>query len=401
MQLLALTLQYDLSKEKEFIKKSRVGLSAAANTFQNNLVKGLAANDIFFRIVHTPPFAPFPQYKQLVIPSETTTICGVSAEQIGYINLPVIKQWIRTAKYKKAVTRWIKNTEGEKCILVYSLYLPFEKVLKYVKRRFPEVKTLLICTDLPCEFGILPKNPIKAFLYNQYGKKTLSYGEYIDSYVLLTDQMKNPLKAQNKPYVVVEGIADSTAALNQTEIPSEEKILLYTGSLNHAFGIADLVDAFEKIESSNYRLWICGAGECEKHIVEAAKRDSRITFFGYVDKEKIAELQSKATVLVNPRKNEGEYTKYSFPSKTMEYMLSGKPVLMYKLDGIPDEYDDYLYYFSGTSIEQIAKGIIDVCEKPSSELKDFGQQAQAFVAEHKNACCQAKKIIELLESNEG
>ena len=38
---------------------------------------------------------------------------------------------------------------------------------------------------------------------------------------------------------------------------------------------------------------------------------------------------------VNPRQNNEEFTKYSFPSKTMEYLASGVPVVAYKLDGIP------------------------------------------------------------------
>ena len=63
----------------------------------------------------------------------------------------------------------------------------------------------------------------------------------------------------------------------------------------------------------------------------------RIEFLGMLPRTDVLELQSKATILVNPRQPVGDFTKYSFPSKTIEYMASGTPLLMYKLPGIPEE----------------------------------------------------------------
>jgi len=81
----------------------------------------------------------------------------------------------------------------------------------------------------------------------------------------------------------------------------------------------------------------------------------------------------------------------------MEYILSGKPVLMYKLDGVPDEYDQYLYYINGSEPKDIADRIMEVCEKPQSELDDFGQKARQFVLENKSSEIQAKKIIDMIK----
>ncbi len=80
----------------------------------------------------------------------------------------------------------------------------------------------------------------------------------------------------------------------------------------------------------------------------------------------------------------------------MEYMLSGKPVLMYKLDGVPDEYDQYLYYFDSSSPKDMASRIIEVCEKPKLELKSIGREAKKFVLENKNSEVQAKKILDMI-----
>ena len=110
------------------------------------------------------------------------------------------------------------------------------------------------------------------------------------------------------------------------------------------------------------------------------------------------EWQKQATVLVNPRQNNEEFTKYSFPSKTMEYLSSGIPVVAYKLDGIPDEYDAYIQYVEDDSIESLKKKLIEVCELSDEERQSLGSAGRAFVLTEKNSTIQVKKIVMLIES---
>ena len=53
-------------------------------------------------------------------------------------------------------------------------------------------------------------------------------------------------------------------------------------------------------------MWLCGSGEMEEEIRAYAAQDSRIRFFGFLPHEEAVQLQKKATVLVNPRTNQGE-----------------------------------------------------------------------------------------------
>ena len=94
----------------------------------------------------------------------------------------------------------------------------------------------------------------------------------------------------------------------------EYKTILYTGTLDFRYGITNLLDAFNQIKEDNYRLWICGGGVGQEAVVKACEKDSRIKYFGTVGKQIIIELQKKATLLVNPRNNLGDYNSFSFPS---------------------------------------------------------------------------------------
>ena len=174
---------------------------------------------------------------------------------------------------------------------------------------------------------------------------------------------------------------------------------MYSGALYYQFGIKNLLDAFTQIKDENYQLILCGSGDAEDEIKQLASKDNRIQFKGYLPYDEVLNLQSMATVLVNPRTPEGEYTKYSFPSKTMEYMASGVPVVMYRLPGIPTEYDNYLYYVNGNSVEELKNKLVEVCGMDAIKRKQKGERAQNFVLQEKNYLVQAKKIIDFINTN--
>ena len=179
---------------------------------------------------------------------------------------------------------------------------------------------------------------------------------------------------------------------------SKKKIIYYAGTLNSEYGIETLTDAFMQIQGDEYELWICGDGDARETVEKAALADKRIRYYGFVDKEKADELRDLSDVLVNPRTNEGAYTKYSFPSKTIEYMLAAKPIIMYKLDGIPIEYDCFLNYVSGVQPIDLAKKIVDVCVADSKEAEERAHDGRKWILKNKNPKAQMAKLLRLFEN---
>ena len=80
----------------------------------------------------------------------------------------------------------------------------------------------------------------------------------------------------------------------------------------------------------------------------------------------------------------------------MEYLASGVPVVAYKLDGIPDEYDQFINYVPDNSIESLARILSEICEKPESWRKEMGARAREFVLQNKNSIIQTNKILALI-----
>ena len=217
-------------------------------------------------------------------------------------------------------------------------------------------------------------------------------------YVLLTEAMNDYLNKQGKPYVILEGHADITMA---EKIPSLEKktaprICFYAGGVSKQYGLGNLVEGFRKADLPNAQLHIYGPGDYVKELQQIAAEDPRIFYGGMLLNKEIVEKEQEATLLVNPRPTGEEYVKYSFPSKTMEYMASGTPVLTTVLPGMPKEYYPYVFLLEDETAEGIARVLPELLAKSQEELFEKGSRARAFVLEQRNNLLQAKKIIQML-----
>lgn len=385
--MIVLGCLFNKNEDKEIFKNTIGSVSNAANTYQWNLIDGLVkVLNEKLSIINVLPVGTYPKrYKKLFLPTKKWTYGDSENIEVGCINLPFLKQVMRAHAVKKLIKK-----SNDKNILIYSAYEPFLRACYKLDKSY---NISLIVTDLPEYYDLQKVSSLRFKMRKLNNKYVYKYMERIDSFVLLTDEMKYPLKVGKRPYTVVEGIASDACGELIKSNNSDKKVILYTGTLNYQFGIKNLIDAFVDIEEENYELWICGGGEAQKYIEE--HKDTRIKFFGYVRKSEIYEMQKEATVLINPRQNEGEYTKYSFPSKTMEYMASGIPVIMYKLDGIPDEYDKYLNYIPDDSVQTLKNKLIEICSLTWEEREKMGRSAREFVLSQKNAAKQAEKIMKL------
>lgn len=384
---------FDHNKINQYRNYSRVGLQNAANAFQWSVVNGLEENRENVNIYNILPVGIYPQqYKKLIIRSRDWNHNNQSDDyEAGCINLPLIKQLMRGIKLKKQ----LKRNSVDK-VLVYSTDLSLLFAVHGLRKNIP---VALIVTDLPEYYDLQNK---KAKLRTLYSKLVYKYLDRVDCFVLLTKAMEDRLPLKGRKSIVVEGIVDSltcdsTYSASPTSDYSNDKItLLYTGTLNYAFGIDGLINAVKLLEG-NYELIICGSGEMQNEIEILAKKDSRFVFKGQLPRNEVLSLQHKANLLVNPRTPDGEYTKYSFPSKTMEYMLSGTPVLMFKLPGIPKEYDDYLTYFKSEVPTTMATDI-RIASSDKANI-DKAKRAREYVLLNKNAKIQTRRIIEMMEIN--
>lgn len=387
----------------EIISSSRGGIQYAANSLQHAIVQGFLDNGAGSRVklLNLPFVGTYPKNYRLFKSSSfdfsiTCTNGSIQGQNSGYCHLVGWQLISRYLHAKKALLKWAKTTPGRKVVISYNIHTPFFKAAVAVKKNFPDIHICQIVPDL-AEYMATDKGLYAMLRRVNCGLQSRLF-RHVDSYVLLSKYMADRLLVGDKPWIVVEGIYNSVTDDVKVEgRDTGEKWILYSGTLAQRYGVLNLVNAFTLLHNSDYRLIICGAGGAQAEICDKAKEDPRIIYKGQLPREEVLKLQRMSNLLVNPRTPEGEFTKYSFPSKTMEYLASGVPTLLYKLPGIPEEYYNYCFTVDGLSVENLASKIGSVLSMKKETLADFGMKAREFILTQKNPQKQCKKILDLIQ----
>ena len=174
---------------------------------------------------------------------------------------------------------------------------------------------------------------------------------------------------------------------------------MYAGGLHERYGLKKLTEAFMSIHGENLRLKLYGSGPFVEDLKNRyCQEDSRVIYMGVAGNAEVVEAELSSSLLVNPRPSDEEFTKYSFPSKNIEYMASGTPLLTTKLPGMPSEYYSYVYLIEDETTEGYAAAIKQLITLPDADLLQKGHEAKSFILEKKNNYEQAKRILKLILS---
>lgn len=390
---------YNMKDYGEIARRSKVPASLADHNLNSNVILGIEeALNTSINLVNNVPIPNYPKFDKILFKKQLWKHSEDAKDvNCGFINLPVIKHISRAWTTFCELKGQIQDAKDTPVIVVaYDLHLGISLAIRLAKMIFPQIKTCAFLPDIPTAVvaasnagEITTAGKLRAAIKESFIRQ-------FDSYVFITEHMSKVPVVARKPYAVVEGIYNNHQP-PLAEKTTEKNVIFYSGQLNPAYGMENLLEAFQQIyqDHKDYELWICGGGGLTERITQLSQTCSGIKYFGYVSGERVRELQAEASVLVNPRQNIGDLTKYSFPSKTMEYLASGRPVVGYQLDGIPEEYDAYIQYVPDNSVSALRDKLIEVCELTQDQRNALGQNARKFILERKNPKTMCQRIVDL------
>lgn len=387
-----------------FDKVSKIKLmpyQVAQYRFEMALIEGFSSvNDVDMEIFYLHQDSYFPKGRFLKFKSKTRSLNKkYMVKYLPGLNLPILKEIFCLFLGTYLTLNWVvKNrTETNKLILTPFNYAPLSLGIFFIAKIFG-IKRANIFTDLSSDIMNDKRQKdmiwLKRIILPSYQRLVNALEANYDLYILFTEAMNKKVNSKNKPYLTMEGIFNSNLDLSKV---NKSKAIMYAGTLSFEYGIKFFLDAFQKIQNDDLQLWLFGDGNMHKYIQELCTRDSRVKFFGFKSHEEVFAYEKSATLLINTRDPEDKYTKYSFPSKTFEYMVSGTPFLTTRLEGHPKEYFNYVYTVEDYTVESVKHKIEEILTKSQSELDEFGEKARRFVLENKNCSVQVKKIIEFVE----
>lgn len=346
--------------------KMSAAVSPASNKWQLDLIGGLMENGVELSILTYLPESAWPKGRFFVknIPSRNP-VC--KTEYTSYFNLPGLRFKILRHKFIRALSLMRQEGNFKPEILITYNATEANSALGHFFQEHYKGKWISIIAD-----GYSMGNPD--------GEIFLSYGYY--------------LKSGKEPKLHLEG----APPLFQGEITSQtaNKIILYSGSLDIWTGIERFVKQFAELRPNGFELHIYGKGD-NREIVRLAAENENIQLMGFVSSEDLSIASQKAYAFVNPRPTHLPGVENNFPSKILQYLSFGKPILSTKTEGISPVYDNMLMYYDPLDTVSLKAQLQTLSNFSLSELSDIYQSSKRF-CENNTWKDQAAKLISLCES---
>jgi len=319
---------------------------------------------------------------------------------LGFINGKVLRYLTLYVTCFVNTCKWaVENRKvKDKVIICDPLVFICSTAARLVSKVF-RIRNVAIVTDIPTYATSMKQrksNFLRKIAQKAYEALADKDVYKYDSYILIVETMSSVINKNKHPFLIIEGSVDKGMEdrRNTVQNKNNPRVVMYAGGVYEKFGVGSLVRAFQKTHLNNIYLHIYGDGTYVNEVKDISKKDPRIKYMGILPVDIIVEKEMEATLLVNPRPSNEAFTKYSFPSKTLEYMVSGTPVLTTRLPGIPKEYNDYLFYFE--SEDEMARKLEEVLSLSDSILNTKGEKAKEFVLSKKNNFTQGHKIIDFI-----
>ena len=368
----------------------------AVQKFSRLIMSGFVANHVKCRTLSSPPIPrKFAGSVWCNLPDEIED--HITYNYIPYIDIPILKHICVLIYTFLHVFAWgLKDRYNR--VVICDVLSASACMGALFASKCSGIKSVAVVTDIYDQMVGKRTRGIRGLLSNMAGILNRWYVGLFSSYVLLTDAMNELVNPKQKPYIVMEALCDAQMMEDNNFEKSLPKIVMYAGGLEVKYGLKMLVDGFKEVDVPDIELHIYGSGSFESELQEEVKKDERIKYLGVRPNAEIVEAERKATLLVNPRFTTEEFTKFSFPSKNMEYMASGTPLLTTKLPGMPKEYYEYVFLFEEETTKGYARSLRSAIVMTEDALMRRGHAAREFVMREKNHVVQTRRILELIEN---
>jgi glycosyltransferase involved in cell wall biosynthesis len=373
------------------VAASDAGMPIQTQRFGWSVVEALRSADAEVILISAAPATDYPNNAHLVFKGKAFKSRGVDGRTVSFVNLTGLKHVTRFITARVAADSVTRSASPD-AVLVHGVHSAFIWVGVRVAKRLG-VPVAVILTDppsLPTPYDGRVSGRLK-----KVDRRLIIAGlRRVSGVVALTKGLADDL-APGKPWLQFEGIARPLdLSPHPDDVRSPVPSVVYAGAVTAEYGVRHLLDAVRR-SSGAWHLHVYGTGPMLAEVQEAARRSTRIFCHGLVDSARLASAYASASLLVNPRSTTASFVKYSFPSKLLEYLSSGRPVMTTRLSTIPDDYTPHLSYM-GDSAEEMATAIDAFFEQHS--VRPTVSSGREFIVSTKGVEAQGLRLRRFLNS---
>ena len=342
------------------------------------------------------PIQNYPLGRKLFFRSSRFKEQGIEGALLGFINLLVLKHLSRFLLCVWRVPRLIVEHKVD-WLFIHGIHTPF-LLFGLLAQMFGK-KLAVVLTDPP---GVLlPSDSALSRTLKRLDVLLVSWAlGRADAVIALAPELIKRF-AVCTPNLVFPGILDSTIFVDIPKTSfrtkgSEPFTIVYAGGLSRVYGVDRLLDAILGFEMGVVRLKLYGLGDQVSRIRELAANDERFQYDGFVSNDKLIPELRRADLLINPRPTKEAFSFMSFPSKLIEYLAMGRPVLTTRIVSIPETYCPHFFFIDDESPEGIRAAILALMATSRSDRDAHALRALDFICAEASEVVVGKKIAELV-----
>ncbi|WP_327003560.1 glycosyltransferase [Dactylosporangium sp. NBC_01737] len=353
-------------------------------------------------VLSVPPVSTYPRYPQLVFRGGAVAQDTVDGALIPFVNLPLVRHATRFVggclTGLPALRRWRSTV-----LLVHGVHSPF-LWLGVLARAATGTRIVAVLTDAP---GVrLPGEPrvLTALRRLDVAVVRAALRRY-DGVVTVTEDLARDF-APGRRSMLMEGIigrpegrpgSRPVRPAPAVKPPRATFDIVYAGGLSRDYGVDRLVDAVRGMPDPDVRLLLFGRGRLDPWLHRQAAADPRIVAPEFVPRESLPDRLRTARVLVNPRPVDGDLARYGFPSKLLEYLDTGVPVVTTALPCIPDAYRAGMVFAEADTAAGLAAAIARVRALPDADAGAIGAKGRELLRDRCGPARQGQRLRRFFE----
>ena len=359
--------------EKDFAhyqESAKIKPNPSNQNFYYKLIKTLAINNTVSVVSHRPLVKHM--FKMNTLDSDTVMDGNVKF----YYTFNKASKAFKLLGEKQSIERTAKQAindfmSEDFIIVTDTLRYNLVKAAKHLAKKY-KVKIV----------GMLTDNPLNLSNGRRFVKKSLlNLNSNLDGYLSLTNGLVDIFNPNVKSYVF-EGLVSEETEGKKDPIFN---YFYFGGSLYEKYGVKALVDAFHKSNIKS-KLVIAGNGPLDTYIEKMAEEDYRILYLSQISKERNIAYLRNSIANINPRPLNNKIDSESVPSKLLEYLSIGTPVISTKYPRLYNLFKDDVTWIDGNDTQSIRRAL---------ESYDVTKQEQYL----KKAATARRKVFEFYGLN--
>lgn len=334
-------------------------------------------------LASTPPVQTYPLVPRLIFRGGIFKSQGIHGVMLGFVNIIALKHLTRFFACCISLSGSVFRKRLD-WIFIHGVHTPF--LVFGLLARLSGCRVAVVLTDPP---GVMmPTDGSLARSLKTFDAWVIErLLAHVDAVIALAPELVHRF-APGRPALVFPGVLESTLDFSKAEAISRKVAvdtakpftIVYAGGLSAAYGVDRLVNAVCKMDPGiSVQLKLFGRGDQEGYVRQLATTDSRIVYGGFIDPVSLVPILYDADLLVNPRPTSEFFASMSFPSKLIEYLSTGRPVLTTRIKSIPEDLVPHFLYIIDESPDGIRAAILNVMELPDVVRDNYGKEAMIYV----------------------